>query len=385
MKEDLQDQYYMRKVLRLARRGLGKTSPNPMVGAVLTRQGKGSHPSQEIGYGYHEGHGHPHAEVMALAKAGSKTIGATLYTNLEPCCHTEKRTPPCTNAIIENGISRVVIGMQDPNPLVNGKGIKILREAGIAVICNLMQDQAMRLNEVFVKYMTTQKPFVILKAAMTLDGRIATPTGESKWITSDAARLAGRRLRSHVDAVLVGIGTVLEDDPGLLAWVPLVNRKGFKNPLRVVIDPDLALPVTSQLVTTVSEAKTLVFTTVSASSKKAQRLKQLGVQVETLSDTKGEIPWSPLLTKLGSMEITSLLIEGGGSVNGRAIRAGMIDKAIFFIAPRLLCGNDAKAVIDGKAFCSLAHMMQMYDMKVRKVGVDLCVEGYLSQGEIPLP
>jgi diaminohydroxyphosphoribosylaminopyrimidine deaminase/5-amino-6-(5-phosphoribosylamino)uracil reductase len=374
MKEDLQDQYYMRKTLRLARKGMGKTSPNPIVGAVLVRQGK------EIGYGYHKGPGHPHAERIALAAVGGKGVGATLYTNLEPCCHTQKRTPPCTNAIIESGISRVVIAMNDPNSLVNGKGIQILREAGIIVTRNLMQDQAMRLNEIFVKYMTTQTPFVILKAAMTLDGRIATPIGESKWITADAARRAGRRLRSQVDAVLVGIGTVLADDPMLLA-----ERDGFKNPLRVVIDPDLAIPVDSQLVTSLHKAQTLVFTTAPAASKKAQRLKKMGVLVETFPDDSGEIPWGPLLRKLGRMGMTSLLIEGGGGVNGRALRDGIVDKAIFFIAPRLLCGNDAKAVVDGKAIRSLSDAVQLRDMKIRKVGVDLCIEGYLSEVKIPLP
>jgi len=372
MNENSHDQYYMRNTIRLARRGMGKTSPNPMVGAVIVRNGK------VVGEGYHHRPGLPHAEIIALQKAGKKAIGGTLYTNLEPCCHTQKRTPPCTDTIIKSGITDMVVAMKDPNPQVNGKGLEILREAGISVTCNLMQDQAMRLNEVFIKYMTTNKPFVILKAAMTLDGRIATSIGESKWITGDLARQEGRRLRSHVDAVLVGIGTVLADNPGLLA-----HRAGFKNPLRVVIDPNLAIPVTSQLVTTVHVAKTLVFTTVSAASRKAQRLKKIGVQLETLSNTKGEIPWNPLLKKLGAMGITSLLIEGGGAVNGRAIRAGIVDKAIFFIAPMLL-GNNAKAVMNVKGFRSLAMAMQLYDLKIRKVGVDLCVEGYL-QGGIPLP
>jgi len=363
MKEDT---YYMHKALLLARKGIGKTSPNPMVGAVIVHRGK------EVGSGYHEGPGQPRAEVIALRHAGHAARGATLYTNLEPCCHTDKRTPPCTEILIKSDMKRVVIAMKDPNPKVCGWGIKILSDAGISVTTGVLESEAIRLNACYIKYMTTKKPYVILKTAMTLDGRIATPTGESKWITSDAARAESRRLRSHLDAVLVGIGTVLADDPGLLA-----NRKGFRNPLRVVIDPDLAIPIDSQLVTTLSDAPTLVFTTVSPDSKKACRLKKLGVQVESLSNTKGEVPWNPLLKKLGKMGITSLLIEGGGGVNGRALRAGIVDKAIFYIAPRLLCGNDAKAVVDGKALRSLANAVELSDMKVRKIGVDLCVEGYL--------
>jgi diaminohydroxyphosphoribosylaminopyrimidine deaminase/5-amino-6-(5-phosphoribosylamino)uracil reductase len=360
---------YMRKTLLLARRGIGKTSPNPMVGAIIVRDGK------EVGSGYHHGPGQPHAEVNAMDKAGLKAKGGTLYTNLEPCCHTDKRTPPCTQAIIKSGIKRVVVAMEDPNPKVCGRGIKQLLEAGLSVTTSVLQSEATRLNECYIKYMQEKKPFVILKAGMTLDGRIATSQGESKWITGATARQEARQLRSRVDAVLVGIGTALADNPGLLA-----NENG-KNPLRVLIDPHLEIPFDSQLAAVTQQAPTLVFTLASESSKKALRLQQQGVQVKAMRpDSKGGIPFHAILMVLGKMEITSLLIEGGGGVNGRAIREGIVDKVIFYIAPRLLCGNDAKAVIDGKALLPLDKAVQLYDINIRKVSDDLRVEGYLKKG-----
>ncbi len=359
----------MRRALFLARKGMGKTSPNPMVGAIILRHGK------IVGEGYHHGPGQPHAEVMALGQAGRTAKGGTLYTNLEPCCHTGKRTPPCTNAIIESGIARVVIAMEDPNPKVCGRGVKILRKAGISVTTGLLKQDAQKLNETFTKYMTTKRPFVLLKAAMTLDGKIATKMGESRWISGRPARQEVHRLRSLVDAVLVGIGTVLADNPGLLA-----NRRGFKNPLRVVIDPSLKIPVSTRLVLSCRETPTLVLTTRAASSIKLQELKQLGVRVETLpTSPKGKIAFQTILTLLGKTGITSLLIEGGGKVNGMALREGVVDKVLFYIAPKLLCGNDAKDVTAGVAIASLARAVQIQDMTVSHVGDDLRVEGYLQR------
>lgn len=342
--EDKQDQFFMRRAFFLARKGEGKTAPNPMVGAVIVRHEKGTRslrgerPLRVVGEGYHHQPGLPHAEIIALEQAGANAFGGTLYINLEPCCHTKKRTPPCTNAILKSGISRVVVAMRDPNKMVNGKGIQILREAGISVTCDLMRDQAMRLNEVFVKRMTQKLPFVILKAAMTLDGKIATKTGASRWITSDAARREVHQLRSRVDAVLVGIGTVLADDPELLAYGKTKNPLRGVRPLRVVIDPNLKIPIQSRLVTTVSSAPTLVMTTVSAASKKASLLAQAGVLIESFPKEVGGIPFQAILKRLMKKGIASLLIEGGGRVNGRALREGVVDRVIFFIAPKFLCG-----------------------------------------------
>ncbi len=374
-----QDEFFMRRALSLAKKGAGKTSPNPMVGAVIVGHGK------VVGEGFHHGPGLPHAEVIAFAKAGLKAKGATLYTNLEPCCHTKKRTPPCTNLLLKSGIARVVIAMKDPNHQVNGRGIKILRQAGITVTTGVLQKDAERLNEVFIKQMTTKLPFVILKAAMTLDGRIATKSGESRWITGEKARQEVHKLRSQVDAVLVGIGTVLADDPMLIAGGKKKNpSQGTLPPqgtlpLRAVIDPHLKIPLHSRLIASILEAPTLLLTTVSATSKKAILVTKTGVRIEYFPKNTAGIPFKAILKRLGQIGITSVLIEGGGNVNGRALREGVVDKVIFYIAPKFLCGNDAKAVVDGKAISSLADATSLHDVTIRKVGDDLCVEGSIGK------
>jgi diaminohydroxyphosphoribosylaminopyrimidine deaminase/5-amino-6-(5-phosphoribosylamino)uracil reductase len=380
MTEEQEDQYYLRRTLLLAKKAEGKTSPNPMVGSVITRplklkEQKRGHRAEIVGEGYHHGPGHPHAEIVALAKAGRSARGGTLYTNLEPCCHTDKRTPPCVDTLIESGVARVVIAMKDPNPKVNGRGIAKLKEAGIAVTTGLLEAEARSLNELFVKYMTTKKPFVILKAAMTLDGKIATRQGASRWISGPEARTEVHQLRSRVDAVLVGIGTVLADNPLLTAR----DSGGGKNPLRVVIDPHLKIPLTARLVRSIQEAPTLVLTQPRKTEKKIEQLQQSGVWVERLRAKKGHFDWKEILQMLGRMGVTSLLIEGGGQVNGQVLREGVVDKVLFYIAPRLLCGNDAKTVAAGRAVASLADAVRLYDLQVAHVGDDLRVEGYLKR------
>jgi diaminohydroxyphosphoribosylaminopyrimidine deaminase/5-amino-6-(5-phosphoribosylamino)uracil reductase len=364
-----QEETFMRRTLQLARRGRGKTSPNPMVGAVIARDGV------IVGEAYHAAPGQPHAEVLALAKAGRAVKGATLYTNLEPCCHTAKRTPPCTDAIIGSGIQRVVAAMTDPNPMVSGKGFQLLRKAGIEVVEGVLRPEAERLNEIFIKYITTQKPFVILKAAMTLDGRIATRSGSSRWITGEAARLEVHRLRSEVDAVLVGIGTVLIDDPLLTA-----RRRGAKNPIRVVIDPTLKIPLHARMMTSMAEAPILLLTTSRASSGKMKKLKEKGALIELFPQTGGEISFDAILERLGKAGVTSLLIEGGGKVNGLALRANAVDRAIFYIAPKLLCGEDAKGVIAGKSVQALSQAIRLDHLKVKQIGEDIRIEGHIRKG-----
>ncbi|MGB3942511.1 MAG: bifunctional diaminohydroxyphosphoribosylaminopyrimidine deaminase/5-amino-6-(5-phosphoribosylamino)uracil reductase RibD [Candidatus Manganitrophaceae bacterium] len=359
----------MKRALRLAGRGRGKTAPNPMVGAVVVKSGR------IVGEGSHPGPGLPHAEALALAQAGEKAKGATLYINLEPCCHTEKRTPPCTEAILRAGIRRVVAAMADPNPMVSGNGFKILQKKGVEVTEGLLQEEAAQLNEIFIKYITTQRPFVILKSAMTLDGRIAAPNGQSRWITGETARREVHRLRSEVDAVLVGIGTVLADDPMLTA------RRGgergkMSNPIRIAIDPHLKIPLKARLATSISEAPTWVITTSDASSTKIGRLEKQGVRIEILPQTRGEIALGLLFERLGKAGVTSLLIEGGGIVNGIALRAGEVDKVILYLAPKLLCGENAKSAVAGPAFASLDTALLLERMTVRKIGDDLRVEGY---------
>ncbi len=339
-----------------------------MVGAVIVSRGG------IVGEGVHRGAGSLHAEALALVQAGRLAKGGTLYTNLEPCCHTEKRTPPCTDAIIRSGIRKVVAAMTDPNPMVCGRGFTLLQQAGIEVVSDLLHHEAERLNEVFIKYITTRKPFVIVKVAMTLDGRIATAKGESRWISGDAARKEVHRLRSEVDAILVGIGTVLADDPMLIT-----HREGAKNPIRVVIDPALRTSPHAKIITSLALAPTVLFTTSRASSSKVDRLKRQGVQVEVLPYSRGEIPFDMILKKLGSKGITSVLVEGGGRVNGMLFRSGEADKTIFYIAPTLLCGDDAKSVIAGSAIQTLAEAVAIDDLMVRKVGKDLRIEGYVRK------
>jgi len=366
---DQEDQKFMKRAIQLARRGRGKTSPNPMVGAVVVRKGK------IVGEGFHSGPGLPHAEVLALAQAGGRARGATLYTNLEPCCHTAKRTPPCTDAIIRSGIKRVVVAMTDPNPMVSGKGFHILRQAGIEVVEAILRPEAERLNEVFIKYITTQRPFVILKAAMTLDGRIATRSGTSRWITGEAARREVHRLRSEVDAVMVGIGTVLADDPMLTA-----RRRGAKNPMRVVIDPSLRTPLNARIITSITEAPTLLLTTSKAPSGKIKKLKERGAQIELLPHTKGEVVFDAILDRLGKAGVTSLLIEGGGRVNGMALRARAVDRVIFYVAPKLLCGEDAKGVVAGRSISDLSQAIRLERFKIRRIGEDIRIEADVRKG-----
>ncbi len=362
------DVFYMKRAIRLARKGRGKTSPNPMVGAIVVRDGA------IVGAGYHRAVGQAHAEVIALKAAGEWAKGGTLYTTLEPCCHTHKRTPPCTDAIIQSGIIRLVSAMQDPNAMVNGKGFETLRQAGIKAFDGVLRLEAEKLNEVFIKYMKTGKPFVTLKAAMTLDGRIATASGESKWISGEKARKEVDRLRADADAVLVGIGTVLADDPMLV----LRSIKG-RNPMRIVIDPHLKIPLQAKIVVTAKEIPTWLLTTIKAAPKKMKSLKAAGVDVSILSEKKGIIPFDVILDFLGKKGISNLLIEGGAGVNGIALRSALVDRVIFYIAPRFLCGEDAKGVVAGKAIPGLDAAIRLEDVKVRQLGEDIRIEGRIQK------
>jgi len=365
---DSTDARYMKQAIRLARRGRGLTSPNPMVGALVVKGGL------VLGEGYHHAAGKPHAEVLALTQAGKRAKGATLYTNLEPCCHTEKRTPPCTDTIIQSGIRRVVAAIKDPNPQVSGKGFDRLLWAGIEVVEGLCAEDADALNVAYIKHAQTGHPWVTLKAAMTLDGRIATASGESQWISGKRARLEVDRLRAYADAVLVGIGTVEADNPMLT----LRQLKG-KNPLRIVIDPQLKISNKAHLATTLSTAPTLIFTTVKAPSKKIKQLQEQGLKVVVLSMQKGLIPFEAILDDLGKRGIMNLLIEGGGAVNGIALRAKGVDRVIFYIAPKMLCGDDAVSVVSGKAIKLLADALVLDEIKLRPLGEDIRVEGRIRK------
>ncbi len=358
------DAFFMKRAIRLARLGHGKTRPNPMVGAVVVRDGK------VVGEDYHHAPGEPHAEVLALQAAGDRARGATLYTTLEPCCHINKRTPPCTNMIIESGIKQVVSAMKDPNPMVYGKGFEALKRAGIKVVYGVMQAESEKLNEVFIKMMKVGRPFVTLKAAMTMDGRIATASGESKWISGEKSRKDVDKLRATADGVLVGIGTVLADDPMLA----LRKVKG-NNPMRIVVDPYLKTPLQSRLVRSAENIPVFILTTQNASPHQLKSMETAGVKVKVLSDMGGEISFGDILECLGQAGVTHLLVEGGGHINGMALRSGLVDRIIFYIAPIFLCGEDAVGVVGGKAISQLNKAISLEDVKIRRLGNDLRVEG----------
>ena len=305
------DERYMWLALDLAAQGLGKTSPNPMVGAVLVKDG------EIISTGYHQKAGEPHAEVHALAAAGEAARGATLYVTLEPCSHTGK-TPPCTEQIIAAGVRKVVAAMADPNPLVNGQGLEKLKQAGIKVKSGVLQESAERLNEVFIKYITKKQPFVTMKAAMTLDGKIATRTKASRWISGERSREFGHRLRNQHDAIMVGIGTLLADDPSLTTRLP----EGGKNPLRVVMDSKANTPLTAKVVTEQPD-NTLILTTEAAPAEKVAALRSLGVDVMQLPTTRdGRLSLDRAMAELGRRQITSVLVEGGSVLNYSLLEIG---------------------------------------------------------------
>lgn len=354
------DEQYIKRTFKLALRARGMTSPNPMVGAVIVKDGAVQ------AEGFHQKAGTPHAEVLAIAKAGSAAAGSTLYVNLEPCCHTEKRTPPCTREIIRAGIRKVVIAMNDPNPKVSGMGIAELTGAGMEVRSGVLERQAVRLNEAYVKYITTGRPFVILKIAMTLDGKIAAPDGNSKWITGEKSRKLVHRLRSSVDAVMTAIGTVKADDPRLTARI-----RGGRNPLRIVIDPGLRVSPDAKILRT--PPPTIIVTR--AAAEKA------APPIETAEFIRydGVLDLNWLMRTLGERHITSVLIEGGSSLNAHALEDGIADKVMIFIAPKMIGGRDSYPAVGGKTFRRLEEAYMLRDMTIRKIGEDALIEGYIKK------
>ena len=364
------DEKFMRLALRLAKEGLGKTSPNPMVGAVVVRG------NTIVGRGYHHRAGEPHAEILALRQAGKKARGATLYLNLEPCDHLG-RTPPCTRAILDAGIKRVVSGMEDPNPLVSGRGIRRLRKAGVRVDLGILEKECQVLNAPFFKYITSQNPFVTLKAAASLDGKVATPSGDSRWISSEASRSHVHRLRQAMDAVMVGIGTVLKDDP--LLTVRLPGEKEPHHPLRIIVDSRLRIPLDSQLVRTAGQYPTLVATTPAASSSKMQRLAKAKVEVLIIQkDAQGHVSLRGLMKELARRGVVSLLLEGGSTLNANALKEGVVDRLLLFLAPKIIGGQRAPGVIGGEGAHLIRDARPVKMLKIRRIGPDVLVEGILG-------
>ena len=360
----------MRAALRLARKGLGTTAPNPMVGAVLVKRGR------VIGRGWHRQAGGPHAEIEALRdaeKRGHSARGATLHVTLEPCC-THGRTPPCTGVIIAAGIARVVVGATDPNPHHAGKGFEILQRAGIAVTHGILAEECARLNEVFNHWIVRRTPLVTVKAAMTLDGKIATASGESKWITGEAARAHGMELRRANDAILVGINTILADDPSLTVRPGPVGPKSkvqSPRPLRrIVLDSQARTPLTAKVVSDEFAALTTIVVSRKAPMKRVAALKkQVNVLTAPLKKHSLDLRW--LLKKLGSENITSLLVEGGGEVNASFLLGRLAQRVAFFYAPKILGGRDARKAVAGDGATTLAEALVLRDVVWRKLGEDL--------------
>jgi diaminohydroxyphosphoribosylaminopyrimidine deaminase/5-amino-6-(5-phosphoribosylamino)uracil reductase len=366
MAQQSTDEKYMAMALRLAAKAKGRTSPNPMVGAVVVKNGK------VIAHGWHKKAGEPHAEALALRKAGKAAKGAELYVTLEPCSHTNKRTPPCTPLVIRSGVKRVVVAMIDPNPRVSGNGIKTLKKAGVAVLSGILETEARKLNEAFIKHITTGMPFVTLKVAQTLDGKTATASGESQWITGEEARAEGHRLRDSNDAILVGINTVLKDDPSLTARIP----KG-RDPVRIVVDSTLRIPATAKIIRQKSSAGTIVATLATAQKTKIEKLQNAGAEVLLVKDRDGRVDFRDLMKKLGQRGIMSVLIEGGAEVHASAIGSGIADKIVAFIAPVLMTGRDSLCSIGGISPTKLSQAVRLRDVSIRPAGRDFIVEGYL--------
>lgn len=362
----------MTLALRLAAKGRGTASPNPMVGAVVVKQGR------IVGRGFHLRPGLPHAEILALRQAGSRAQGATLYVTLEPCCHLRKRTPPCVPDIIRSGIRRVVIAMTDPNPFVKGKGAAALRRAGLSVAVGVARPEAEELNRAYAHWITTKRPYVTLKAGMTLDGKIAAASGESKWITGKQSREEVHQLRGRMDAVLVGIGTVLADDPALTARTgPQLRKLASRQPLRVVVDSSLRIPLMAKILSRQKQAKTLVATTDSADASRNQALRKRGVEVLPLPSLRGKVSLPALMRELGQRGVTALLLEGGGELHAAMLKAKLVQHVRLYVAPALLGGTDAKGVIGGKSPAHLASALRLHNVMTRSIGEDLVLEGDL--------
>lgn len=359
------NQEYMRHALELAEKGMGYTSPNPMVGCVVVKDGR------IVAEGYHERYGEFHAERNALTRCQEDLTGAKMYVTLEPCCHYGK-TPPCTDIIIERGIQKVYIGSMDPNPKVAGKGVRILREHGIEVETGVLENECLALNEIFFHYISSGMPYVAMKYAMTLDGKIAASTGDSKWVTGEEARCHVHLLRKQYRAILVGIGTVLADDPMLNCRI-----EEKVDPVRVVCDTELRIPLTSQLVKTANEIPTIVACE-RGDKEKEEVLCQAGVEVIRVPGN-GKVDFAALMRELGSRQIDSVLIEGGGEIHGTLLKSGLVQKIYCYIAPKLIGGRDAKSPIGGDGFLRMSEALPISDIEILHLGEDICIGGYIRQ------
>jgi diaminohydroxyphosphoribosylaminopyrimidine deaminase/5-amino-6-(5-phosphoribosylamino)uracil reductase len=361
------DSSFMSQALDLAQRGRGNVEPNPLVGCVIVRNG------QLVGQGYHQRFGGPHAEIEALRAAGAAARGAGVYVTLEPCCH-QGQTGPCTQALIEAGVAQVVVGCQDPNPLVAGQGLAALRAAGIEVQTGLLHAQATQLLAPFTKLITTGRPWVIAKWAMTLDGKIAARNRSSQWISNEASRAAVHKMRGQVDAILVGRGTVVADDPRLTARPP-----GARIATRVVLDSTASLALDSQLTQSTDQAPLLVATTAAAPPENRRALEACGAEIVVLPGQDRGEQMAALLLELGSRQMTNLLVEGGSEVFGTLLDLHAIDEVHVFVAPKLIGGRGAASPIAGQGLVDMAAAVELRQMQVEILADNLHIHGYLTQ------
>ncbi len=366
----MNDEQWMKRALRLAQAGKGRTSPNPAVGAVLVKRGR------PVGEGYHARAGEAHAEIVALRQAGKKASGSVLYVNLEPCTH-YGRTPPCVPQVIKAGVKRVVIGMEDPNPVVHGKGIEALRGFGVKVNVGVLEKECRKLNEAFCKYILQKEPFVMLKVAATLDGKIATRNGDSKWISGEASRRFVHRIRDQVDGVLVGIGTILRDDPLLTA-----RRKQGREPYRIVLDSRLKIPEEARVFEH-SASEVILATTPLAPREKIERLEERGTRVLVVDSKEGRVDLKSCLAKLGEIGVMSLLVEGGSQVNGSFLDEGLIDNFLLFFSPKVTGDPEGLGIFGGRGASRLKDAFAVKKVAMRRIGEDIMLEGYPERGANP--
>lgn len=364
------DEKYMRLAMQLAGNAIGRTSPNPLVGAVIVKD------NRVVGCGWHRKAGTPHAEVHALNQAGELAQGADVYVTLEPCAHYGK-TPPCAKALVEAKVKNVYGGLLDVNPKVAGKGFKILEDAGIHVEYGFLQDELRKQNEVFFKWIEHKKPFVVLKAAMTLDGKIATATGQSKWITNETSRAYGYKLRDIYDGIMVGINTVIEDNPMLTARVD-----GGKNPIRIVVDSSLKIDINANVVQDKS-AKTIIATTDKANKDKILKLQAQDVDVIVVDkDENDKVDIEKLLDILGQQNICSILVEGGATLSGSFVAKKLVDKVYFFIAPKIIGGKEAKTPVAGTGILNLQEALALKDIQIEKLEEDILIIGRVDKDKV---
>lgn len=361
------DSHFMQEALELAEQGVGRTAPNPPVGAVLVKD------NQIIGRGFHPAAGQPHAEIFALRDAGALSRGADLYVTLEPCCH-QGRTGPCTEAVISAGVRRVFVGVVDPNPQVAGQGIACLQQAGIEVVSGVLEDDCKRLIAPFTKQMATGLPYVIYKSAMTLDGQTTTSTGESQWISSPESRTVVHQLRDRVDAIMVGSGTVLADNPRLTTRLP----EGGRNPQRIVLDGGLVTPVEAAVYDPQSEPGCSLVTGCRHTEDALKPYRDVGVTIIQVEEVDGHLDLRAAMEVLGQKNLQTILLEGGSILAGAMLRANLVDRLMFFLAPLLLGGHDGRVPFRGSGVEQLSAAHRLHDVRVSRIAGDILVEGEVT-------